>query len=729
MKMFKSRARVTWVVSILSIVILLLLFMSGFLTWAINQFGKEVTAQSAYISTVIQTNIDDRLSEIEQFSSQIEISQTNIGLSKATNLSDQIVRAEYALYSQLSNYTLTNRIVDRAYIYYPNLDVVIGDQGYFSSRNYYLLDNDLSDIGYEQWVANLKNLKVKGYYFSGGALVFSKQLPYNELAKNTAVIIIQINQSEIATLLQGSEVGVQTYSAIVSEDGSPYAVSLEQSRDDIISVTMQGNRDAPFSWGGYACAFKQSLYANLGYLVLVQQKNIMAPVYNLRNYSIVLIVFLLSVGVAFAVVAGYRNSRPLESLTAKYSKEQTLPNSYVDEYHLLEALLDQGQKSHVQASKQQQFVEQLFLNNLIANHQRSSQLIFGLMQKMDIEFLYPQFQVVIVRPMLPVNSYESTPNWDGFRGALGKNALIGTFIASTYKENFIILLNFDTGETQTKFVSVLSAIYRCAADYGRMLIAVGERYDDLAGIIESYDEACEVAEANHDGGSGVYYFDRATMKDNSATYSNEMISDFKKKLTAREYAQADKMFDMLIGNIHSAHNRDIAKIQSDTITYELLCAVTEAAKHDKTIRINEIAHALVSADTVEKSSEAVHQVLQNLTNRDSQNGLQRGKAIAMQAVSIIDADYTNPMLGLYSISEQLGVSNSYLSSAVKEYKGVGIAQYINKLRIEKAKQLLAKTNVSVKDIALQVGFSSDMSFIRVFKQFENTTPGKYREKS
>ena len=73
----------------------------------------------------------------------------------------------------------------------------------------------------------------------------------------------------------------------------------------------------------------------------------------------------------------------------------------------------------------------------------------------------------------------------------------------------------------------------------------------------------------------------------------------------------------------------------------------------------------------------------------------------------------------YLVSEQLNVSNSYLSTTFKATYGVSIIQYINRLRVDQAKSLILNTDMNIKDIAQTVGFSSDINFIRVFKKLEN----------
>lgn len=57
---------------------------------------------------------------------------------------------------------------------------------------------------------------------------------------------------------------------------------------------------------------------------------------------------------------------------------------------------------------------------------------------------------------------------------------------------------------------------------------------------------------------------------------------------------------------------------------------------------------------------------------------------------------------------------------------MSITEYISRVRIEQAKKLILKGDMNIKTIALMVGFTSDISFIRTFKKYESITPGKYR---
>ena len=54
---------------------------------------------------------------------------------------------------------------------------------------------------------------------------------------------------------------------------------------------------------------------------------------------------------------------------------------------------------------------------------------------------------------------------------------------------------------------------------------------------------------------------------------------------------------------------------------------------------------------------------------------------------------------------------------------------MNELRIKAAKKLMEKEGITIKEVAEQVGFTSDIHFIRIFKKYENITPGVYKRQN
>ncbi|HUX61191.1 MAG TPA: AraC family transcriptional regulator [Ignavibacteriaceae bacterium] len=78
------------------------------------------------------------------------------------------------------------------------------------------------------------------------------------------------------------------------------------------------------------------------------------------------------------------------------------------------------------------------------------------------------------------------------------------------------------------------------------------------------------------------------------------------------------------------------------------------------------------------------------------------------------------------IAEKLNVSPNYLSSLLKVLTGQSTQQHIHNKLIEKAKERLSTTNLSVSEIAYELGFEHPQSFSKLFKTKTNLSPLEFR---
>lgn len=95
--------------------------------------------------------------------------------------------------------------------------------------------------------------------------------------------------------------------------------------------------------------------------------------------------------------------------------------------------------------------------------------------------------------------------------------------------------------------------------------------------------------------------------------------------------------------------------------------------------------------------------------------------------SYIQENYTDTGFYLGAVADYFHLSLNNLSQQFKRHLGMSPAKYITILRIDKAKELLTKTNKPVKEIALEIGYSDSSVFVRNFKNATSFTPVQYRE--
>jgi AraC family transcriptional regulator, transcriptional activator for feuABC-ybbA operon len=66
---------------------------------------------------------------------------------------------------------------------------------------------------------------------------------------------------------------------------------------------------------------------------------------------------------------------------------------------------------------------------------------------------------------------------------------------------------------------------------------------------------------------------------------------------------------------------------------------------------------------------------------------------------------------------------------IKEATGYPIITYFNKMKIEKAKELLIEGNKKVKEVAYELGYTNEFYFSRMFKRIEGLSPIKFYSKN
>lgn len=91
------------------------------------------------------------------------------------------------------------------------------------------------------------------------------------------------------------------------------------------------------------------------------------------------------------------------------------------------------------------------------------------------------------------------------------------------------------------------------------------------------------------------------------------------------------------------------------------------------------------------------------------------------------AEHFTEKIYIETLAEMINVSPDYFTKMFKDSIGKTPIDYINALRINKAMQLLAETEMPVNDISFSLGFSNTNYFHKIFKQYMVTSPLVYRK--
>lgn len=120
--------------------------------------------------------------------------------------------------------------------------------------------------------------------------------------------------------------------------------------------------------------------------------------------------------------------------------------------------------------------------------------------------------------------------------------------------------------------------------------------------------------------------------------------------------------------------------------------------------------------------EKVTQACQNIiTKREEQTS-----GLISKAKHYIEKNY-NRDISLDDVSRSVDISPYYFSKLFKEETGENFIEYLTNIRIEKAKKLLLHSDMNIKNICIDTGYSDPNYFSRIFKKQVGLTPTEFRE--
>jgi AraC-like DNA-binding protein/ligand-binding sensor protein len=89
-------------------------------------------------------------------------------------------------------------------------------------------------------------------------------------------------------------------------------------------------------------------------------------------------------------------------------------------------------------------------------------------------------------------------------------------------------------------------------------------------------------------------------------------------------------------------------------------------------------------------------------------------------------EHSTEELSLEQVAKAVNMSSFYFCKMFKKFAGVNFTEYVSRIRIEKARNLLLNPNLRISEIAYEVGFQSLTHFNRVFKKVLGQSPTEFR---
>lgn len=160
---------------------------------------------------------------------------------------------------------------------------------------------------------------------------------------------------------------------------------------------------------------------------------------------------------------------------------------------------------------------------------------------------------------------------------------------------------------------------------------------------------------------------------------------------------------------------------SDLAQGEKFCRLVFSELLNSGIRNDDIRTAFLSISEVGGLYDFLIDCISNPQKMAADNSVQ----VMKKATDYIKEHYVENIT-LADVANHVALSSGYLSSIFKQNTGEKFIDYLSKIRIEKAKELLINSNIKITSVANLVGYKDPQYFHRVFKLYSGTTPSKFR---
>lgn len=199
-----------------------------------------------------------------------------------------------------------------------------------------------------------------------------------------------------------------------------------------------------------------------------------------------------------------------------------------------------------------------------------------------------------------------------------------------------------------------------------------------------------------------------------------MNTAFIRSIVSQNEMEVDNLFEQLRSQLSSLQNASQVK----EICTRILVNLDHELHFSKLLEIN-LIQALNDIKTLVDLMEFIKKMLESVSNQYKNSDAKENNYCEL-AKKYLDENYMIDM-NITDVADHLDISYSYLSRIFRTRTGITLTDYLNSVRINKSKEYLNNTFLTLSEISEKVGYNNVQSYQRFFKKYMNLTPGDFRK--
>ncbi len=441
--------------------------------------------------------------------------------------------------------------------------------------------------------------------------------------------------------------------------------------------------------------------------------------------SLILTLALLLAGIPLSHFVAARNYLPIQRLTRLIASPEGSDDD--GSYELLYESLHRWLNDRQALMDQMELYKPMLLNQALAGLLTGSQDVESLMllsQTLNIQWPYRTFICVCLLQTVVVEDFNDT-QLELFTRHPSTHLLCRGVVMNAMEK--ALICNTDEPETALVFLREVITQHPML----RWHIGISQAVHALEQLADAYEQARTCLNYQHvqSGGSIIQYSDLSTGAQPSCV-SMAAIPYLYDALRYGNEADAHQAIDMLLeeNTRHTLIHRDTMQILQI-----MLRDTFRRVAHDLQLQnafTQDWAQLFAdtgSDDAADFAKTARHLCGAFLNAREQRSRKQR-EAVQEGMLKWLQEHLWDASISLAALADAFTISESYASKQLKNLLGMSFLDYVNQQRIERSCAILREdTSISIAELSAQVGYTSDITFRRLFKKYMRMTPSQYRE--
>lgn len=740
--------------------LLLIISMTGYFIFSIaNGIIREQSEKyNAGMLDNIRNDIDSRIRDIDNLNVQllgtpwlqkIIYMKPNIDLERINELEMKNI------YAELSNYKANNSFIEQLFVYFKNSDMIFSPYGkanldYFLQSTFSIENYSEKDIKALLSATNfstiIPNIKVQFFTKNYEAIAFIRSSSINRDA--TIVTIIQIDKIESILAKENK------YAIILDKKGDRICGSVPFPDDFLKNSVMPLFGDKNYQYKTYnnqeyGIFYTPSKIDGWKLITVVPVREIFGRAEGFRNAFLAIFVICIITGFILYLYLTKRTLMPLQKAISNVKKlggEKDLEETNTLDIGIIEKnifrLSAEKDEIKVKMDLYSPMIRNSLLLRLVKGYGNEQEGFVKSLKELGVEFNKRFFRVLILE--VEKNEAQTAEEDKEIMEAVAiitktLNKLVNEIGYSCLAieadgEKIIMVENsdqYDDDNEENELFYLLPQLQEKLQDAYNVIVTVGigNYYDTFNRIARSYHEAQISLSYKMLIGKGkiIKYNDLKARNQYFYYYPTEIEVRLTQSIKLGDYKSVDEILKKILFENFDNNHPDISTLKC--LFYDMEATLLKvSAEIGLAADENIVKDGLSQLKTFDEMTEYIRNTCRQLCEKIENKNTNYSSTLINKIINDIDTNFTDANYSLEVTAGKFNISKSYISKFFREQTGMYYSDYLNRKRIERAKQLLQSTEISIKDIATSIGYVNDITFRRLFKQYENYTPGNYRNR-